>query len=131
MLLFQQHVHQSRMQILNSDNNPAVARLPQVPQNGPRNSSNRNLGDSYEFVFHEDAEDQSAANYNNRNVPRNNSNPTRSKPASVQRKHCRKAGCEFFGDESYGGYCSGCFLELTKKENPGQSECNSCNIILG
>ena len=127
MSLFQQHVHQSRMQTLNSDNNSAVARLPQ----GPQNSSSRNLGDSYEFVFHEDVEDQSAANSNNRNLPRNNSNLTRSKPANMQRKHCRKVGCEFFGDESYGGYCSGCFLEMTKKENPGQSECNSCIVILG
>ena len=131
MPLFQQHVPQSRMQRCNSDNNPTVVRLPQVPQNGSRNSSNRNLGDSYEFLFHEDAEDQSAVNSSNRNVPRNNSNPRRNQHANVQRKHCLKAGCEFFGDESYGGYCSGCFLAMTKEENPGQSECNLYNVILG
>ena len=119
------------MQTRNSHNNPAVVRPPQVPQNGHRNNSNRNLADSYEFLFHEDAEDKPAANSNYRNVPRNNPNPTRNQPTNVQRKHCLKVGCQFFGDESYGGYCSGCFLEMTKEESPGQSECNSCNVIFG
>ena len=119
------------MQTRNSDKNPAVVGPPQVTLNGSGNSSSRNLGDTYEFVFHEDAEDQSAANFNNRNAPRSSSNPTRNQRGNVQRKHCLKAGCEFFGDVAYGGYCSGCFLQMTKEENPEQGEGNLCNVILG
>jgi len=37
-----------------------------------------------------------------------------------EKKQCKGLDCEFFGSEEFGGHCSACFLDITKKESEKQ-----------
>ena len=46
--------------------------------------------------------------------------------ANEVKQNCKGLSCEFFGCEEFGGYCSGCFMNITKKEAAKQGNLYLC-----